>query len=178
MKVKIDCDKRLKERGGTEYEGGWYYATTTKCPDTGMPTYDMKSERYATYAEVKAAAAKAGHEVDNAGWIHKMLMWNWHSHSFDGYPGWELEGGHPAWCKLEHVNKKTKGSDDLCREWDDAAIVDFYQRDYSYDGSVSVNNGEAYGSGWWFATIAERDRFVAWAREQDIKVVCERGEQA
>lgn len=162
MKVQIDCDKRLQERGGTEYEGGWYY--------------NKNGPRFATYAEVKHAAIRAGHEVDNAGWIHKMLMWNWHSHAMDGYTGWELESGHPAWCKLKHVNKRTKSSDDLCNAWDSITAVDFYQRDYSYDGSPCVGDGEAYGSGWWFATIAERDRFLAWARKQGVKIVCERGE--
>ena len=169
MKVRIDCDKRLKVRGGTEYEGGWYYATSKKGPD-GYQVYDMKSERFATYVEAKAGAVAAGHEVDNAGWKHKLLMWNWHSHSLDGYPGWEIAGEehgrpHPAYAKLEHVNKKTKSSDELCNAWDDIAEVDFYQRDYSYDGSVFVCDGDAYGSGWWFATVAERDRFLRWAKE-------------
>lgn len=173
MKVSIDCDKRLKERGGTEYEGGWYYASLKEGPD-GYKIHDMKSDRFATYAEAKIRAAAAGHEVDNAGWKRKLLMWNWHSHSLDGYPGWEIENSqetdkysrHPAYAKIEHVNKKTKSSNDLCNAWDDIAEADFYQRDYSYDGSVFVSNGDAYGSGWWFATIAERDRFVSWAVEQ------------
>lgn len=171
MKVSIDCDKRVKERGGTEYEGGWFYATTKKDAD-GHPAHDMKSDRYGTYAEAKAAAIAAGHEVDNAGWVHKLLTWNWHSHTFDGCPGWELERGHPPWCKLGHVNKRTKGSNELCREWDDVAAVDYYQRDYSYDGSCYVAEGDAYGSAWWFATVAERDRFVAWARTKGVEVVC------
>ena len=177
MRVKIDCDKRVKARGSTEYEGGWFYATSKPGPD-GHPVYDMKSDRFATLAEVRAAAVNAGHEINNAGWKHKLIMWNWHAHSFDGYPGWELEAGHPAWCKLEHVNKRGASSDDLCNAWDDVALVDFYQRDYSYDGSVFVNKGEAYGSGWWFATIAERDRFLAWVRAHysAVKVVKERGD--
>lgn len=161
MKVKIDCDKRLKQRGGTEYEGGWFYATVKKDAE-GFLVHDMKSERFATLAEARAGAVAAGHEVDNAGWKRKLLMWNWHSHAFDGYPGWELEGEHPAWCKIEHVHKKTASSDDLCNAWDDVAEVDFYQRDFSYDGSPSVTDGDHYGSGWWFATVAERDRFLKW----------------
>lgn len=172
MKVKIDSDKRLKERGGTEYEGGWFYATYKRV-EGQPPEFDMKSERFQTYSEAKMRAVEAGHEVDNAGWKHKLLMWNWHSHSLDGYPGWELEGpgpgeyhAHPAYAKLEHVNKKTKSSDELCNAWDDVAEVDFYQRDYSYDGSVFVADGDRYGSGWWFATVAERDRFLVWAEKQ------------
>lgn len=156
MKVKIDCDKRRKEWGSDEYEGGWYY--------------DQNGARFETYAKVKAAAIYAGHEIDNAGWKHKLLMWNWHSHCMDGYPGWEIENPgetdkhsrHPAYAKLTHINKKTKGSDELCNAWDDIAEADFYQRDYSYDGSVFVSEGDAYGSGWWFETIAERDRFLKW----------------
>jgi hypothetical protein len=175
MKVKIDCDKRLKERGGTEYEGGWYYAIPKKVDPGEMPAgWDMMSERFGTYAEAKMGAKTAGHEIDNAGWRRKLLMWNWHSHSLDGYPGWEIENPqesekysrHPAYAKLEHINKKTKGSDDLCNAWDNIAEVDFYQRDFSYSGSVFVTDGDAYGSGWWFATIVERDRFVRWAQEQ------------
>lgn len=157
MEVKIDCDKRVKERGSDEYIGGWYY--------------DVNGGRFSSYAAVKDAAIKAGHTIDNAGWKHKMLMWNWHSHSMDRYPGWEIEKEEygypvPAFAKLEHINKKTPGSDELCNAWDDVATVDFYQRDFSYDGSVFVGDGDRYGSGWWFATIAERDRFLGWARDR------------
>lgn len=31
-----------------------------------------------------------------------------------------------------------------------------------------VREGETYWSGWWFATIAERDRFVKWAAEKGV----------
>lgn len=171
MKVKIDCDKRLKERGGTEYEGGWFYGTL-RVDESGRADWDMKSEaRFETYAAARAGARVAGYEIDNAGWKKKLLMWNWHSHSLDGYPGWQAEKEEygrpvPAYAKLEHINKKTKSSDDLCNAWDDVAEVDFYQRDYSYDGSVFVGDGDKYGSGWWFATVAERDRFLLWAAEQ------------
>jgi len=171
MKVKIDCDRRLKQRGGTEYEGGWFYATI----NLNTNGFDMKCEqRYETYDKARTGAVLAGHEVDSAGWKKKLLMWNWHSHSLDGYPGWEIENPqeiekhsrHPAYAKLEHINKRTKSSEELCNAWDDVAEVDFYRRDFSYDGSVFVRDGDAYGSGWWFATIAERDRFIQWAAEQ------------
>lgn len=157
-KVKIDCDKRLRERGGTEYDGGWYFESAS-----------MKSNRFATYGEAKSAAVAAGHEIDNAGWRHKMLMWNWHSLSFDGYTGWEIEQGErsPAFVKLTH----TRGTGDvessaLCNAWDDVAQVDFYSRDWTDDGIPFVREGDTYWSGWWFATIAERDRFLAWYKER------------
>jgi hypothetical protein len=164
MKVKIDCDRRVRERGSKEMVGGWYY--------------DVNGERYASYAAVKDAAIKAGHEIDNAGWKHKMLMWNWHSHSIEGYSGWEIEKREydmpvPAFVKLTHRHSKDGGdveSSTLCNEWDDIAEADFYQRDWTDDGIPFVREGETYWSGWWFATIAERDRFVKWyeARENDL----------
>src|SRR6478736_2457300 len=100
MKVKIDCDKRVKFRGSNEYEGGWYYENS-----------GLKSDRYGSYSEAKRQAEAAGHEVDNAGWKHKMLMWNFHSHSMDGYPGWEVESMEydrpvPAFTKLAHTRAK------------------------------------------------------------------------
>jgi hypothetical protein len=100
-------------------------------------------------------------------------MWNWHAVSLDGYPGWDLpDGRHPAWCRLGHTNKKTKSSEDLQRAWDDLAKVDFYSRDFSLDGSVFVNEGDRYDSGWWFRTLDERDRFVAWvASSTDVTVL-------
>jgi hypothetical protein len=151
MQVQIDCDKRLKERGGTEYEGGWYY--------------DWSGPRFASYSEAKRAAEQAGHEVDNAGWRRKLLMWNWHSHSMDGHPC-------PAFVKLTHVMGKDGDveSSKLCNEWDDIATVDFYQRDWTDDGIPWVRKDETYWSGWWFETIAERDRFVEWVRDRVAKV--------
>jgi hypothetical protein len=154
MKVKIDCDRRVKERGSKEMVGGWYY--------------DINGERFPSYAAVKDAAIKAGHEIDNAGWLHKLLMWNWHSHSLDGYPGWEIEKEEygmpiPAFAKLTHVRGKGDvESSTLCNEWDNIAEADFYQRDWTDDGIPFVRENETYWSGWWFATIAERDRFVKW----------------
>jgi hypothetical protein len=157
MKVKIDCDKRLKERGGTEYEGGWYYENA-----------GLKSDRYQSYSEAMRQARSAGHEVDNAGWKHKLLMWNWHSHAMDGYPGWEqatveYDRPCPAFAKLTHkMGKGDPESSKLCNAWDDVAAVGFYQRDWTDDGIPFVNKDEVYWSGWWFETIAERDRFLAW----------------
>lgn len=174
MKVQIDCDKRLKERGGTEYEGGWFYATLKDVGEGHPPSFDMKNERFGSYSEAKTAAIAAGHEVNNAGWKRKLLMWNWHSHSLDGYPGWEqatVEYGRPcpAFAKLTHVSEEGPQSSDLCNEWDDIAEVDFYQRDWTDDGIPWVSKGETYWSGWWFATIAERDRFLRWYDERSKK---------
>jgi hypothetical protein len=170
LKVQIDCDKRVKERGSSEYVGGWYFFTRHgQYPDETILKCD---ERYETYDDCRRAVRARGLTFDNAGWKRKLLMWNWTSHSLDGYPGWEIENPeadryqrHPAYARVEHVNKKTKGSDDLCNAWDDIAEVDFYQRDFSYDGSIFVNDGDRYGSGWWFATVAERDRFLKWVEE-------------
>jgi hypothetical protein len=27
---------------------------------------------------------------DNAGWLKKMLMWDWHEICLDSFPGWEI----------------------------------------------------------------------------------------
>lgn len=176
MKVSIDCDKRVKFRGSKEYEGGWYYYKT---PPKGQP-YDKEfetqkcRERFETYAECRAAAKSKGHEVDSGGWKHKMLSWNFTSHSLDDYPGWETitgESGRPTpagFVKLAHVRGKSGGeveSNMICNAWDDVAGVDFYQRDWTDDGIPFVSDGTTYWSGWWFATAAERDRFVAWQAE-------------
>lgn len=111
---------------------------------------------------------------DNAGWRMKMLTWDWHRLGFDGYPGWELEptpGGikshAPTFVKLSHMRGKGDvESSALCTKWDDIAQVRFYQRDWTEDGIPFVREGETYWSGWWFQTIAERDRFVAWHKAQ------------
>lgn len=171
--VCINCDRQ-----------GWYWFVP---PPEGIDITDRdKSARARTYDEIIAHAKAAGYEVDNAGWKQKVLLWNWNSMSFDRWPGWAIEEGAPPWCRLEHVNSNTAwpdrppgkragtiGSTDLARAWDDVAAVQFYSRDISYDGGFGVGNGEPYGSLWWFRTIAERDRFLAWVAEYapDVRIV-------
>lgn len=105
---------------------------------------------------------------DNCGWIHKLLSWDWHMLALDGYPNWEIEASAakpdvPAFVRLTHVRGKGDiESRTLTREWDDIAEVDFYMRDWTDNGIPFVREGDTYWSGWWFATIAERDRFVKW----------------
>lgn len=137
----------------------------------GFPTVDMKSDqRYPSYPACKAAAIAAGHEVDNLGWLHKLTASNFNHHAIDGYPTWDTEQlpgrvrPHAPFVKLDHMHKLTPSSNDLMRAWDDVAQVDFYTRDWSGTGSIFVSDGDHYTSGWWFATKAERDRFVAWLR--------------
>lgn len=129
---------------------------------------------FATYYDAKRAATTAGYEIDNAGWKHKFLSWNFSHHAIDGYPSWVLDkpvpprrDRHPAFVKLTHVRGQGDvESTALANAWDDIAEVDFYQRDWTDDGIPFVNAGDTYWSGWWFATPAERDRFVAWAKER------------
>lgn len=146
MKVKIECDR-----------DGWCYGTD-----------GMKSAKFASYPETVRHARSAGHEIDNAGWRHKLLSWNFNMHAIDGYPEWEIEREKsPAFVKLTHVRGKgAVESSALANAWDDVATVDFYQRDWTDDGIPFVRSGETYWSGWWFATIAERDRFLVWHRGQ------------
>lgn len=180
MKVHIDCDKRVKFRGSDEYEGGWYYreALPNDRYEEYTDDYPPKSERAATYAEIKAKIVADGHEWYNAGWKRRMLSWNWYSLSFNKYEDWEIvetqnerDGqrwteSHPAFVKLAHRHNKDGDveSSVLCNAWDDMAEADFYQRDWTDDGIPFVDDDEVYWSGWWFATVAERDRFVAWVR--------------
>ena len=97
-------------------------------------------------------------------WNQKIYTVDWHSLSFDKFPEWELEEqDHPAFVKLQHT--RTEGpveSSKIASAWDDLAEVKFYQRDWTEDGLPSVNEGDTYWSGWWFQTIAERDRFLDW----------------
>ena len=138
---------------------GWFYATG-----------DLKSDRFQTYGMTVRAAKRIGHEIDNAGWLHRMLAWNFNDHALDGYPEWEIEREKsPAFVKLTHVRGPTGSSvesSNLANAWDDIALVDFYQRDWTDDGIPFVREGETYWSGWWFAAIAERDRFVRWEEER------------
>lgn len=163
MRVAIDHDRK-----------GWYWFPDDTSREAPIPDR-VKSKRERTYDAILSSAKEAGHEISNGGWKQKLLMWNWQSVALDGYPGWQLEHKHPAWCRLEHVNSNTawpnsppgeregtKSSSDVTNAWDDVAEVQFYTRDISYDGYCSVTNGEAYGSVWWFRTAAERDRFLAW----------------
>lgn len=99
----------------------------------------------------------------NFGWLKKVPTHDWHLISFDQYPGWELEKDHPAFAKLTHVRGPDGvESHKLACEWDDIAIGRFYQRDWTDDGIPFVQEGASYWSGWWFETIAERDRFLEW----------------
>lgn len=178
MKVRIDCDKRVKHRGSKEYVGGWYYQESLPNERYEEYTEDFppRSRRVATYAEAKAMAIADGHEVNTGGWKRRLLSWNWTSHALDGYPGWErdedpgngYQPGHPFFVKLTHtrVEGKDVESSVLANAWDDIAEADFYQRDWTDDGIPFVRDGETYWSGWWFATKAERDRFVAWQKER------------
>ena len=147
MKVEINWDR-----------DGWRFSAGS-----------MKSDAFTTYPDVVQAALAAGHEIDNAGWKHRLSMWNWNNHALDGYPGWDLDGPeeygrrHPAFVKLTH--QRSSGdveSHALAVAWDDVTTADFYQRDWTDDGIPFVREGETYWSGWWFATIAERDRFLKW----------------
>jgi hypothetical protein len=150
MKVKIDRDRE-----------GWHFCTAS-----------MSSQRFASYPETVRQALSAGHEIDNAGWKHRLLSWNFNMHAIDGYPEWEIERDRsPAFVKLAHVHGKGDvESNTLCNAWDDVAIVGFYQRDWTDDGIPFVRKGDTYWSGWWFATIAERDRFVEWKRKEFPKL--------
>lgn len=139
--------------------GGWRYLNRTE---------QVQSEPFDTYYEAIKVACGCGHEVDNAGWKHKLLTWNFNNHALDGYPWWEKDGKHPAFVQLQHVRGKPgRESSDLANAWDDIATADFYQRDWTSDGLPFVSDGETYVSGWWFQTIAERDRFVAWHAAQE-----------
>jgi hypothetical protein len=176
--VSIDCD-RVNGRPET----GWYYYPCPPRGSTGPIADKDKSPRAATYDEIIERAKAAGYEIENGGWKQKLLMWNWNNVSLDGYPGWAIEHGSPPWCRIEHVNgdtweggkrasdrPATKSSSDVANAWDNVAEVQFYTRDLSYDGSVSVMNREPYGSLWWFRTTAERDRFLAWLPAFDSKI--------
>lgn len=154
MKVCINWDRE-----------GWLYTASTA--------------RFDTYALAKEAATLAGFEVDNAGWLHKMLSWNWNYLAMDGYKGWEISNPNepdkynraPAFVKLSHTRGGTEDeveSNVLCNAWDNVAAVDFYQRDWTDDGIPFVEKGGRYWSGWWFQTVAERDRFVAWLRDSEL----------
>ncbi len=122
--------------------------------------------RYPSYPVARRAIDAEGWTFDNAGWRLRLLMWHWHSHSFDRYPEWEIEDreqGTPAFAKLTHVRGKgAVESHELAARWDDVAEAGFYQRDWTDDGIPFVGEGGTYRSGWWFATLAERDRFIGW----------------
>lgn len=156
-RVNIDCtDNRPL---------GWRYFTMLQ-EGSIEQRIDMRSDPYPTYGECVRAARAAGHEVNNAGWLHRMHSWQFDCHAIQGYPEWELVGPTkfgvraPAFVKLTHVRKQGVESDVLCREWDDLAREDFYQRDWTSDGIPFVREGETYWSGWWFQSSLERDRFL------------------
>jgi hypothetical protein len=146
VKVQIECNGAV---------GGWHFRAG-----------EMKSECVATYYDAIALAKAAGHEIDNSGWKHKLWLMNWQFHQLDGFPTWETEPGErtPAFAKVAHVRgNDMSASSALAEAWDDVAAVDFYQREVS-GGEIPwrAEKGETYWSLWWFQTVAERDRFVAW----------------
>lgn len=123
------------------------------------------------------------HLEHNAGWIKKLLMWDWHEVVQDGYPGWDLVGEgididealrervvvalaggghhkHPPFVKLAIKNKVDKSSEDISREFDDIATGRFYSRDWSRQGSPFVHDGEVYDAGWWFQKREDAYTFI------------------
>jgi hypothetical protein len=185
LRVGIGSTPRRWMRGDdpNAYVYDWYYY---KEPPSGS-LFDVEFEPaksrqvFDTYAEVVAAARAAGHYVDLGGWRRRMLSWNHTSHSLQGYPGWEVESyangrpdrPRPAWCKLEHVRRQGQDVEShvICAAWDDIAEADFYQRDWTDSGIPFCSDKEVYSSGWWFATIADRDRFVAWAAREHAGLI-------
>lgn len=168
-----------------EPQRGWYWQLTQNGED-GPKTYAP------SYEAAQTAATRLGYRIDNGGWHHKLLLWNWEGLSLEGWPGWEREGLAPASCCLEHVNSNTawpaqaRGEQERtasCRAvanaWDDATTDLFYVREFSYDGTGSLVNGEAYGSNWWFRTAAARDRFLIWVAvfATDVRIVKRSGKE-
>jgi hypothetical protein len=104
------------------------------------------------------------HAEHNAGWLKKVLMWDWHELALEGYPGWDLveSGGekHPPFVKLSIRNGKDKSSEDITREFDDVAKGRFYGRDWSHSGSPFVRKGEVYDAGWWFEKREDAIEFM------------------
>ena len=107
---------------------------------------------------------RCGAVDDNAGWQRRMLMWNWHWTSLDGWPGWDIVGTgherHPSAVELSHVVGNGKQSIDIAREYDDEPGGLFYQRDFTSDNLPFVNKGETYRSIFWFERTADRDAFL------------------
>lgn len=96
---------------------------------------------------------------------HRVQMPDWHQLMLEGYPTWEIEReGSPAFVRLSHVSGKGTSADKLAKAWDVVAAEPFYKRDWTEDGLPYVNKGERYFSGWWFRTLAERDRFLEWKK--------------
>jgi len=117
-------------------------------------------------------------DPNNGGWRKKLLLMDWHEVCLDGYLGWELEtvdgsAKAPPFIKLTHTRQAAGPcwsneveSSTLANKWDDIAKEPFYTRDWTDDGIPFVRHGGTYWSGWWFKTVAERDRFVAWQKTQ------------
>jgi hypothetical protein len=104
------------------------------------------------------------HLEHSAGWKKKLLMWDWHDVSFDGYPGWDLVESagqkHPPFVRLTICNKVDKSSEDITREFDDVATGKFYSRDWSQSGLPYVSDGEVYEAGWWFQKRGDAYEFI------------------
>lgn len=147
-----------QKKATVTYENGWHY--TTASANVGC---------FSSYPATLRAIEAAGLVHDNAGWRHYLLLWNWTHHSCDKFPEWEI-GLHcvPHYAETRHHKGKGEKSVDqkLKEEWDDVAQVGFYMRPFTESGIQVVYEGEDYRLGWWFATMAERDRFLAWYKEK------------
>jgi hypothetical protein len=101
---------------------------------------------------------------DNGGWIKRLLMWNWHWTSLDGWPGWDVvnagDAKHPPYVELRIVKDTGKSSQMIASEWDDVATGLFYSRDFTDDGLPYVRAGDTYRAGFWFQKTADRDAFI------------------
>lgn len=101
----------------------------------------------------------------NAGWLKRVLMWNWHWIALDGYPEWDLvesaNGRHPPFVELLVVKGRDRPASEIEIEWDDHATGLFYHRDWTADGIPFVRDGDAYRAGFWFQKAPDAEAFTA-----------------
>lgn len=127
-----------------------------------MSTVGRSDLRDARCAECGARCVPGqSHLEHNAGWIKKVLMWDWYEIQLAGYPGWDLvDPGrgydkHPPCVRLGIHTRTDKSSRDVDREFDDIATGRFYSCDFSRDGSSTF-----YDAKWWFQKREDAYAFI------------------
>jgi hypothetical protein len=97
---------------------------------------------------------------DKWDWKAKLPMWSWHTLTFEKYPGWDIIDGNPPFVLLTIK----RGAEDIeshsiASQFDSEATGLFYFRDWTSNGIPFCNDGDFYGSGFWFQKMVDAEKF-------------------
>ena len=97
--------------------------------------------------------------TDNWSWKRAIPVWDWHTLSLHGWPGWERDAdGLPAWSSRPFVAGSGTSARQVASVFDDLATGPFYWRVFTED-TLPAAAGESYNGCFWFSRRSDRDLF-------------------